>query len=201
MHSERRWLPALCALAGAQLVVGVAGASEAPVELAEVLEGSTVGVRAESSVPRWQGLVLLHLADGVGVGGQFRIGPAGVRMSVGYLPQLFIIDEDPGDEEFPRFEVASTLQLNFDAFYMFGSSEKGASLSYRYNSLLGHGVGVAYRSNFELSGARFELTVPVIFYPSGSERVREHYGIAESARVNFPFGAGIDYGVGVAWLF
>jgi len=166
-----------------------------------VLEGRTVGVRPESSVPRWQGLVLLHLADGVGVGGQFRIGPAGVRMSVGYLPQLFIIDEDPEDEEFPRFEVAGTVQLNFDAFYMFGSSEKGASLSYRYNSLLGHGVGVAYRSNLELSGARFELTVPVIFYPSGSERVREHYGIAESARVNFPFGAGIDYGVGVAWLF
>jgi hypothetical protein len=194
-------LPALCALAGAQLVVGVAGASDAPVELAEALEGRTVAVRPESSAPRWEGLILLHMADGVGIGGQLRIGHAGVRMSFGYLPQLFIIDEDPEDEEFPRFEVASTVQLNFDAFYLFGSSEKGASLSYRYNSLLGHGVGVAYRSYFELSGARFELSVPVIFYPSGSERVREHYGIPESAHVNFPFGAGIDYGIGVAWLF
>lgn len=172
------------------------------VELPDVqLEGTTVAVRPENAAPRWQGLILLHLADGVGVGGQLRIGNAGVRLSLGYLPQLFIIDDDPEDEEFPRFKVASTVQLNVDTFYLFGNSEKGASLDYRYNSLLGHGVGVAYRSNFELSGARFELSVPVIYYPSGAERVREKYGLASGAHVNFPFGAGIDYGVGVAWLF
>jgi hypothetical protein len=181
---------------------GAAGTSGAPIELADVqLEGRTVAVRTEAAGPRWHGLILLHLADGVGIGGQLRIGNAGVRLSLGYLPQLFIIDDDPGDEEFPRFQVASTVQLNVDTFYLFGNSEKGASLDYRYNSLLGHGVGVAYRSNFELSGARFELSVPVIYYPSGSERVRKEYDLAADARVNAPFGAGLDYGIGVAWLF
>ena len=190
------------AASGAAVASDGADTSAAAVELTDVqLEGTTVAVRPESAAPRWHGLILLHLADGVGVGGQMRIGPAGVRLSLGYLPQLFIIDDDPGDEEFPRFKIASTVQLNVDMFYLFGSSEKGASLAYRYNSLLGHGVGVAYRSNFELSGARFELSVPIIYYPSGAARVSEKYGLANDARVNAPFGAGIDYGVGVAWLF
>ena len=211
MRGRRKGWRAVTAFIALQLAAGVAGASEVAtavaagetaVELPDVqFEGRTVAVRPEKAPSPWQGLILLHLADGVGVGGQLRIGPAGVRVSLGYLPQLFIIDDKPEDEEFPRFQVANTVQLNVDGFYLFGSSEKGASLDYRYNSLLGHGVCVAYRSNFELSGARFELSVPVIYYPSGAARVRERYDLAKEARVNAPFGAGIDYGIGVAWLF
>ena len=199
-----------------------AGASDTPVDLDDLhLEGGVVAARAAappgvedashgggSSVvhppaPKvsWQGLILLHVADGVGVGGQLRVGNMGLRASLAYLPQYFIIDKDPWDDEFARFELAQTAQLNVDAFQLFGQSEKGVSLSYRYSTLLGHGLGLAYQSSVDLGGERFVLSVPVIYYPSGSERVQREFGLQGGERINFPFGPRIDYGIGLAWLF
>jgi hypothetical protein len=179
-----------------------ASGSEAAVDLDDVrLEGGVMATRTPGAPVSFKGLILLHVADGVGAGGQLRSGNTGVRVSFAYLPQHFIIDKDPWDEEFARFELANTAQLNVDAFQLFGQSEKGVSLSYRYSTLLGHGLGLAYQSYLELGGQRFALSVPVIYYPKGEQRVQREFGLQGGERINFPFGPGIDYGIGLAWLF
>lgn len=165
------------------------------------LGGGVVAARTPSSALSLQGLILLHVADGVGAGGQLRVGNRGVRASFAYLPQHFIIDKDPWDDQLAHFEFANTAQLNIDAFQLFGQSEKGVSLSYRYSTLLGHGLGLAYQSHLQLGGQRFALSVPVIYYPKGSERVQREFGLQGGERINFPFGPRIDYGIGLAWLF
>jgi hypothetical protein len=197
------------------------GSTEAPIDLDNLkLTGGVVAARApapgvEDASPgtgsavaqppaplvSWKALVLLHVADGLGVGGQLRVGNTGVRASVAYVPQYFIIDKDPWDDEFAHFELAQTAQLNVDAFHLFGESERGVSLSYRYSTLLGHGLGAAYQSFVDLGGARFVLSVPVIYYPAARERLEHEFGLQGGERINFPFGPRIDYGIGLAWLF
>lgn len=179
-------------------------ASPAPLDLQDVqVEGITVTRQEQASEEgglQARGVVVLHMADGVGAGGQLRFGNFGLRASVAYLPQFFIVDKDPWDNEFARFELTDSIQLNVDALVLFGSSEKGASLSYRYSSLLGHGAGVAYQSSFDFVGQRFALSIPIIFYPDATDRVRRDLGLT-TERVNFPLGPRFDYGVGIAWLF
>jgi hypothetical protein len=176
-------------------------AEAAPIDLAEFeLEGSTVAPTPKAA-PSWSGLLLLHAADGVGAGGQVRYENVGLRASIAYQPQYFVVDKDPWDDEFARFEFANSAQLNLDAFYLVGESEKGASLSYRYSTLLGHGLGAAYQSYIDLAGARFALSIPVIYYPAASARVRSSIGLKGNEHINFPFGPGVEYGIGVAWLF
>ena len=176
-------------------------APEAPIDLQDIeLSGRTVAPSPTSNV-RLQGLVLLHVADGVGLGGQLRFENLALRASAAYQPQYFVVDKDPWDDEFARFEFAHSAQLNLDAIYLFGASEKGASLSYRYSTLLGHGLGAAYQSYVDLAGARFALSVPVVYYPAASQRVRRELGLTGDERINFPFGPGMEYGIGIAWLF
>ncbi|HEU4583057.1 MAG TPA: hypothetical protein VFS67_32580 [Polyangiaceae bacterium] len=184
----------------------VAGAARgAPAQQAVQIDAAVQG-RAEADRPapptmRLNGLVLLHVADGVGAGGQLRIGNLGVRASLAYAPQYYIVDDDPTDDKFARFKLTSTAQLNVDTFYLFGASERGMSLSYRYSTLLGHGLGLAYQSHLDIGGQRFALSVPVVYYPAGSERVQREFGLHGGERVNFPFGPKLHYGIGVAWLF
>lgn len=180
---------------------GDAPAAEGVVDLEGVFQGSTVAPPPPSPALRVRGLLLLHTADGVGAGGQLRLDNLGLRASVAYQPQHFLVDDDPVDDEFARFELAHSAQLNLDAFYLFGKSEKGVSLSYRYSTLLGHGLGAAYQSYIEIAGARFELSTPVVYYPAARERVRDALGVYGDEQVNFPFGPGLEYGVGFAWLF
>ena len=198
-----------------------AGSIDAPIDLDDLkLEGGVVAPCApapgvEDASPSggiavahpptsrvsWKALVLLHVADGVGAGGQLRVGNMGLRASLAYLPQYFIVDKDPADDKFARFELANTAQLNVDAFYLFGESERGVALSYRYSTLLGHGLGLAYQSFVDLGGERFVLSVPVTYYPSGLERVQREFGLQGGERINFPFGPRVHYGIGLAWLF
>jgi hypothetical protein len=175
--------------------------AEEVVDLEGVLQGSTVAPPPAPPAVRLRGLLTLHTADGVGAGGQLRLENFGLRASVAYQPQHFLVDDDPVDDKFARFELAHTAQLNLDALYLFGESEKGVSLSYRYSTLLGHGLGVAYQSYIELAGARFELSTPVVYYPAAARRVPKELGLQGDEQVNFPFGPGLEYGIGFAWLF
>src|SRR6185295_151454 len=180
-----------------------AGSNEAPVDLDNLkLAGGVVAARASATgaedaspgadsavvqppAPRvsWKALVLLHVADGLGVGGQLRVGNTGLRASVAYVPQYFIVDKDPWDDKFAHFELAQTAQLNVDAFHLFGDSERGVSLSYRYSTLLGHGLGGAYQSFVVLGGARFVLSVPVIYYPAARDRLEREFGLQGGERI------------------
>ena len=174
----------------------------APIELdGAPLEGRTEvsRVRPQDGDVRLNALLLLHLGDGFGAGGQLRIDGFGVRATLGYEPLLFIMDDDPQDQTLGAIEFSHSAQLNLDSLLL-TKSEIGASVGYRYNTLLGHGVAVAFQSMFDLWRQRFAFSIPVMYFPEGTERVRDEYGLSPDYEVNFPFGAGIQYGIGVAWL-
>jgi hypothetical protein len=171
------------------------------VEIDATVHGRVAAPRPVPQRVQLNGLVLLHVADGVGAGGQLRFGNIGVRSSLAYAPQYYIVDDDPSDDKFARFKLTSTVQLNLDTFYLFGASERGMSLSYRYSSLLGHGLGLAYQSHLDIGGQPFALYVPVVYYPRGTEGVQREFGLHGGERINAPFGPKIHYGIGVAWLF
>lgn len=112
---------------------------EAPIELDVALSGQTQAERraAGPGRSRFEGLVLLSAADGVGGGGQWRSGPLGVRATFAYQPLLFLVDADPADKTFGAFEFSNSFQLNVDALLVGTDTEQGGSLGYRYNDLLG----------------------------------------------------------------
>lgn len=179
-------------------------AAAAPIELHDIQLGGVTQAPLEvtrSEALRLDGLALLSIADGIGGGVQLRAGPFGLRTTVGYETMFFIADEDTGDTKMGSFEFADGLQLNVDALLVFGASERGASIGYRYSTVLGHGAAVAYQSTFDAWGQRFAFSVPFIYFPEGTERARSELGLSAQHRINFPFGAGFQYGMGIAWLF
>lgn len=176
--------------------------SEAPLELDVALSGGTQAERGASDArSRFEGLVLFSAADGVGGGGQLRSGPFGLRATVAYQPLLFLVDADPADKTFGAFEFSNSFQLNVDALLVgTDADEQGGSIGYRFNDLLGHGISVAYQSAFDAWGQRFSLSFPVTYYPSATQRVRDRLDIASGYEINFPFGAGLQFGMGAAWI-
>lgn len=175
----------------------------APIDLdGAPLEGRTEARRArpKDSDVHLDGLMLLHLGDGLGAGGQLRVDRFALRATLGYEPLLFVVDDDPQDQTLGDIEFSHSAQLNLDCLLLATKSEIGASVGYRYNTLLGHGVAVAFQSMFDLWRQRFAFSIPVMYFPEGTERVRDEHGLSSEYRINFPFGAGIQYGVGVAWL-
>lgn len=174
----------------------------APIDLdGALLEGRTAAQRVQppGADVRLSGLVLVHFGDGFGAGGQLRVGGVGLRATLGYQPLLFIIDDDPQDTTLGDFELAHSAQLNLDGLLL-TKSQLGASLGYRYSTVLGHGVAVAFQSMFDLWRQRFAFSIPIMYFPAGTERVRDRYDLSPEDEINFPFGAGVQYGIGVAWL-
>jgi hypothetical protein len=175
----------------------------APIELDVALSGETQAERRASDPnrSRFEGLVLFSAADGVGGGGQLRSGPFGLRATVAYQPLLFLVDADPADKTFGAFEFSNSFQLNVDALLVgTDAEEQGGSVGYRFNDLLGHGISVAYQSAFDAWGQHFNLSFPVTYYPSATQRVRDRLDIASGYEINFPFGAGLQFGMGAAWI-
>jgi len=201
-------------------VVSNTPAPEAPIELDTTLSGATRGKRGEAggagvvdsgqAVPaqppaadagrkRIDALILLSAADGVGVGGELRSGVFGLRGTLAYQPLLFLVDKDPADKQFGAYKFANSFQINVDALLVGAQSETGGSIGYRFNDLLGHGVTLAYQTVFDMWGQHFGLSFPVTYYPAASDRVRDRLGIAPGYEINFPFGAGLQFGMGATW--
>jgi len=108
---------------------GPAQSREAALDLEDVgLEGGVVAPSTPDAAPSLHGIISFHLADGVGLGGQLRAGSRSLRASVAYVPQHFIIDDDPQDDKFARFKLANTGQLNWMRSSTSGSPN-GASRS------------------------------------------------------------------------
>lgn len=202
------WAPLVRAETAAQLPPPLPASASpalpgpAPLELDVALSGQTQGERQDPDRGRshFEGLVLLSAADGVGGGGQVRSGPFGLRATVAYQPLLFLVDADPADKTFGAFEFSNSFQLNVDAMLVGVDSEQGGSLGYRFNDLLGHGITVAYQSAFDAWGQHFSLSFPVTYYPSATSRVRDKLDIESGYEINFPFGAGLQFGMGAAWI-
>jgi hypothetical protein len=166
------------------------------------LAGETHAERAplETRHPQLEGIVMFSAVDGLGAGGQLRKGALGLRATFAYQPLMFMVDKDPGDASFGHFHFAHSVQVNVDTLLIGKDSGKGASLGYRYNDLLGHGVSVAYQSMFDAWGQRFNLSFPIAYYPEATSRVREQLDIQDNYKINFPFGAGFEFGLGIAWV-
>lgn len=198
---------------------GVSGAATnaAPLELGGMaLQAQTSGQRpgvdsvagegagAHSPIDRGrhriEGLVLMSAADGVGGGAQLRSGVFGVRGTASYHPLFLLVDENPTDKKFGAYHFSNSIQFNLDVLLVGAESDRGGSVGYRFNDVLGHGVTVAYQSAFEAWGQRFTLSFPVTYYPKATSRVRERLDIPSGDEINFPFGAGLQYGVGAAWV-
>jgi hypothetical protein len=180
----------------------IAAPSEAPLELDGSLTGETRGARGSGDAGRahLEGLAVFSAADGVGLGGQLRSGMFGVRATFTYQPLLFLVDADPADKTFGAFEFSNSAQLNIDVLLVGTATEKGGSIGYRFNDLLGHGVTLAYQSTFDAWGQHFSLSFPVTYYPGATGRVRDKLGIASNYEINFPFGAGLQFGMGAALI-
>lgn len=200
-------------------VVSNTPAPEAPIELDTALSGATRGQRVEAAPAgvvdtgqaveaqarldagrkRVDALIMLSAADGVGVGAEVRSGVFGLRGTIAYQPLLFLVDKDPADKEFGAYKFENSIQLNVDAMLIGVQSETGGSIGYRFNDLLGHGVTLAYQTAFDMWGEHFGLSFPVTYYPAASDRVRDRLGIASNYEINFPFGAGLQFGMGATW--
>jgi len=192
------------AAAAPAATTGAAPAEIAPIDLDDIELGGVTRAAPEaarSEAWRIEGLGLLHFADGVGGGAQLRGGPFGLRATAAYETMFFIADDNTEDTKLGSFEFASGLQLNVDTLLVFGADERGASIGYRYNTVLGHGGAVAYQSVFEAWGQRFAFSVPIIYFPQGTERAHKQLGLSSQEKLNYPFGAGLQYGMGVAWMF
>ena len=207
------------------VAAGTLAVADAPLELDSVafqgetqanrapdapLNPAAVGGEAQTTPPRsdvnaepgkrLNALVLLSAADGVGGGAQLRNGVFGVRGTLSYRPLFFLVDADPGDNKFGAYQFANSVQLNVDVMLAGVESERGGSIGYRFNNLMGNGFTIAYQSAFDAFGQHFNLSFPVTYYPEATGRVRDRLGIASGHEINFPFGAGFQFGMGAAWV-
>jgi hypothetical protein len=141
---------------------------------------------------------------GLAVGGELRLGNAGLRASGGAnLIILTLVDADT--YSLSSIEVFGTGQLNADAYLFFplqGGADLGLSVGAKYNTLLGFGIGGAFEVRKQLR-PRLGLGVSVglVYYPDGADRLVEKEGFPPDVEFNFPFGAGLQGGGGVALTF
>ena len=164
------------------------------------LQGETRAERLDPARTRLNALVQFSAADGIGLGGQWRSGMFGLRGTVTYQPRFFLIDPDPSDKKIGDFQFSNTIQLNVDALLVGTETEKGCSIGYRFNDILGHGFSIAYQAVFDAFGQHFALSFPVSYFPGATGRVRDRLGVEPDHKINFPFGPGLEFGLGAAWV-
>ena len=164
------------------------------------LQGETRAERLDPARTRVNALVQFSAGDGIGLGGQWRSGMFGLRGTVTYQPRFFLIDPDPSDKKIGDFQFSNSVQLNVDALLVGTETEKGGSIGYRFNDLLGHGFSVAYQAVFDAFGQHFALSFPVSYFPGATGRVRDRLGVEPDHKINFPFGPGLEFGLGAAWV-
>lgn len=140
--------------------------------------------------------------NGVGAGGQVTAGMLGLRATAGW--NLVLVTA--GDEaEVDSIHAFSTGQLNADLLLLpiqpRPGVQLGAALGYKYNTLLGHGVGLAFDAQLARSRSlSWHLIGGVAYYPSGDERVRDREDLSGSD-LNFPFGSGLQSGASFGITF
>ena len=138
---------------------------------------------------------------GLAAGADLRLGNGGLRATAGgNLIILTIVDAET--YELSSVEAFGTGQINGDAYLLFpldGGAELGFSFGGKYNTLLGVGVGGAFEVRKQLSPRfGFGVSVGLVYFPDGEERLVENEGYPPGVEFNVPFGAAFQGGGGVS---
>ncbi|HSK00075.1 MAG TPA: hypothetical protein VK932_02495, partial [Kofleriaceae bacterium] len=147
-------------------------------------------------------LVEAGFHTGFGAGGRIGAGNVGARASVGWNPIIVgIVDADMAGA---RFDAASSLQINADAYALFlqGSARAriGAIGGYRRNTILGNGASLGGYAVVDL-GPRLAIEIlgGITWYPDGNERASAEFGLAAGEELGFP-GPELVYAANVGLL-
>jgi len=168
-----------------------------PAEFLGVVQGGGVTAPRPAFVRPWttqRNFALLategsYSGFGLGLrGGWLRVGLDG---SFAYLPVFATYSSDP--EKFPEFKLLSSFQGNASLWIglhrLDAKTDLGIAFGYKYNSLLRHGVSVAFYMQREL-GAHWALQgfVGPNIFPEAEDQIRQKTG----------WGAG-SVSSGIAW--
>lgn len=147
-------------------------------------------------------LVEAGVHTGFGAGGRIAAGNVGARATVAWNPIIVGIVE--ADMTSARFDAASSLQINADAYALFlqGSARAriGAIGGYRRNTILGNGASLGGYAVVDL-GPRLALEIlgGITWYPDGNERASAEFGLAAGEEFGFP-GPELVYAANVGLL-
>jgi hypothetical protein len=138
--------------------------------------------------------------SGFGAAALLRAEPVGLWLSGGYMPLLIVGSESTSNAT--RFNFHSSVQMNADAVIgpvsRRGHTDLSLVVGYRYNSVLGHGVGagIAIEIGIAEHWAATVLVGPSIF-PSAESHLDDH-GYPSDRDASLPW---LQGGAGVTLAF
>jgi hypothetical protein len=178
-----------------------------------MLEGGTTGVRPDAEKRNESGAAAPNIAGqrdfgvfatalsfdgfGLGVRGGSRIG---LDASFGWSP--IVATWVPNGSHDIHFKVLSSLQFNASVFWAFyrasARSDLGILITYKYNTLVQHGVGAAFYAQYDLAEhwALHFFVGPAIF-PAAEDRIRREAGWPSDGLLSSGL-SWLEGGIGVA---
>jgi hypothetical protein len=125
----------------------------------------------------------------------------GVELSGGWSP-LLIAWANPGEVPGIRFVGGYQLDLDLSVFVaeVGPQASVAATPGYRFNTELGHGIGVGGYAELSFSaGFALRAILGLQIYPSGDDRIRGRDDVPDDAEFGFP-GPQLQGGIGLALL-
>lgn len=128
----------------------------------------------------------------------------GGRLTGGWNPVLVVLEDKNSDESKLNFYASGHLNLDLLVmpFTFAGRSRVGGSVGYKFDSTLGHGLGVAFEAQVALDPKWAMLfTAGASFYPDGENKLREDRNIEDRYEFEFPSPiAQIGIAIGMAFF-
>ncbi len=147
--------------------------------------------------------LLLHIGPYSGFGAGVAVGTpeAGLRASVGWSPALAVVRTGFQDD----LKLYSGLQVSPDLYVRLlhprPATHVGLQGGYRYSSLFGHGLAAGGYAEFALGGPLDALvSMGLIVYPDGEDRLKKDQGLPASASFSFP-GPSVNFGISFGLVF
>ena len=167
----------------------------------------SAGSARADEVARRDGLSLvagIGAGDGLVAGAGLSTGSLGVRATAGWRPLVISMVEEAGDS--PDFGFYSSGQANVDLVALpwqpSPRAAVGASLGYKFNTVLGHGAGAAFEASIGLSPRlSLLLNAGVAYFPDGDDEIREREMASPETDFNYPLGAGWQSGANIGLAF
>src|SRR5690348_3117304 len=133
------------------LAATAGGSAQAPAATEAAAHVQVPALRTHGLSP----LVEIGWYDGCVGGLQVDTGAIALRATGGYFPILLLVTERDRPGDFLDVELLHSAQGNADVIWFFHApsprSRIGLSLGYHYNSILQHGVGLAFQGEAALA--------------------------------------------------